>query len=339
MLKHRKMSISKNYSLDSAILGETTSINPHGVDGEVRKLDIIDQVLPPTTKISLTCNFGDLPAWLQDNVDILKGYRRPTFSYVKCAQSLFYIHNESINIWSHLVGAAAFLFLAFTTHFYVFSKHSTLGWLDFLVFYVFLLGAMICLGFSSTFHTLCCHSEKVCATWNRCDYVGIVTLIVGSFYPMVYYGFYCHNSLQILYLTLITVFGVATISVAVSSKFRSPRLRWFRTGLFLAMGLSAIVPLIHAIIIYGIHLCMDAISLKHLLIMGAIYVVGALIYGARIPERWYPGVFDIYGSSHQIFHFFVVTAALVHYYGVIQAMGYWHSQNHDCSTPPMKVAF
>ncbi|CAG8823835.1 7010_t:CDS:1, partial [Dentiscutata erythropus] len=42
------------------------------------------------------------------------------------------------------------------------------------------------------------------------------------------------------------------------------------------------------------------------------------------------------GSSHQIFHFFVVTAALVHYYGVIHAMGYWHSQNHDCSTPPMK---
>ncbi|CAG8745365.1 9316_t:CDS:2, partial [Cetraspora pellucida] len=46
-------------------------------------------------KNSLLCNFGELPLWLQDNCDILKGYRRPTFSYLKCAESLFYVHNES----------------------------------------------------------------------------------------------------------------------------------------------------------------------------------------------------------------------------------------------------
>ncbi|CAG8657865.1 6199_t:CDS:2, partial [Scutellospora calospora] len=46
-------------------------------------------------KTSLLCTFGELPLWLQDNRDILKGYRRPTFSYLKCAESLFYVHNES----------------------------------------------------------------------------------------------------------------------------------------------------------------------------------------------------------------------------------------------------
>jgi hypothetical protein len=47
------------------------------------------------TKVSLTCTFWELPSWLQDNKDIIRGYRRPTFSYLKCAQSLFYLHNES----------------------------------------------------------------------------------------------------------------------------------------------------------------------------------------------------------------------------------------------------
>ncbi|CAJ0897062.1 7203_t:CDS:2 [Entrophospora sp. SA101] len=235
----RKPSITSSSS-ETSISEETRSIES---DQNSKKFDSTNTTYSTTTidttaaKLSLTCNFGDLPAWLQDNKDILRGYRRPTLSYIKCAKSLFYLHNES--------------------------------------------------GFSSTFHALCCHSERVCANWNRCDYVGIVTLIVGSFYPMIYYGFYCNGLLQIIYLTSISIFGAATISVAVASKFRSPEFRWFRTGMFLSMGLSAIVPLAHALILYG-------------------------------------------ASSHQIFHFFVLAAASVHYYGVNQAMLYWHSFNHEC---------
>jgi adiponectin receptor len=87
-----------------------------------------------------------------------------------------------------LVGTIAFFLLGFITYFYVLAHQPNAKAWDFIVFYMFLFGAMICLAFSSAFHTLCCHSEKVCANWNRCDYVGIVTLIVGSFFPMMYYG-------------------------------------------------------------------------------------------------------------------------------------------------------
>ena len=38
---------------------------------------------------------------------------------------------------------------------------------------------------------------------------------------------------------------------------------------------------------------------------GIIYITGALIYILRIPEKYRPGKHDIWGSSHQIFHFFV----------------------------------
>lgn len=37
-----------------------------------------------------------------------------------------------------------------------------------------------------------------------------------------------------------------------------------------------------------------------------------MIYAARVPERFFPGRFDIMFHSHQIFHIFVVVAALIH---------------------------
>ncbi|KAL8457738.1 hypothetical protein ACS0TY_035558 [Phlomoides rotata] len=46
--------------------------------------------------------------------------------------------------------------------------------------------------------------------------------------------------------------------------------------------------------------------------MGLMYGVGAVFYVTRIPERWRPGVFDVVGHNHQIFHVFVVAATLPH---------------------------
>ncbi|CAG8439644.1 10898_t:CDS:2 [Ambispora gerdemannii] len=279
------MSNSKRSSSETTLQEETLSISPNSAGNKQEVNAAVEPCLP------LTCNFADLPSWLQDNRDILRGYRRPTFSYIKCAKSLLYLHNET--------GTIAFIVIAFTTYFSTLSNTSSVKWWDFLVFYCFLAGAMACLSLSSLFHTFCCHSEKVCADWNRCDYIGIVALIVS-------------------------------IVVAIAPTFRSPEFRWFRTGLFLSMGLSAIFPIAHAIALYGFHLSFDVISLKYMLVMGLFYVAGAVIYGFRVPERWFPGKFDIWGSSHQIFHVFVVSAALVHYHGVMSAMSYWHERNHEC---------
>ena len=46
---------------------------------------------------------------------------------------------------------------------------------------------------------------------------------------------------------------------------------------------------------------------------GYIYIQGAIIYMIRCPERCSPGKFDMCGASHQIFHFAVLTAAILHF--------------------------
>ena len=50
--------------------------------------------------------------------------------------------------------------------------------------------------------------------------------------------------------------------------------------------------------------------------MAFLYILGAVLYGLRIPERFLPGKFDLWFQSHQIFHVLVVFAAMVHYHGM-----------------------
>jgi adiponectin receptor len=62
------------------------------------------------------------------------------------------------------------------------------------------------------------------------------------------------------------------------------------------------------------------------MIGGVMYIVGAIIYMLRIPERWFPNRFDYFGASHQIFHFCILAAAMMHYYASLQA---FHNREHS----------
>jgi predicted membrane channel-forming protein YqfA (hemolysin III family) len=59
----------------------------------------------------------------------------------------------------------------------------------------------------------------------------------------------------------------------------------------------------------------------HCLSAAALLTTGQI----RWPERSFPGAFDIWGSSHQIFHVFVLLAAMTHLYGMAKAFDYHHT--------------
>ncbi|CAG8727844.1 7874_t:CDS:2, partial [Acaulospora morrowiae] len=120
------------------------------------------------------------------------------------------------------------------------------------------------------------------------------------------------------------------VFVALDLRFRTPSYRIFRTRLFFALGGSAFLPVLHVMSIYGVALTYDVIALKWMMITALLYVFGAVVYGTRMPESLFPGSFDIWGSSHQIFHSFVLAATLTNYYGVMQTMSFWHEKNHEC---------
>ena len=55
---------------------------------------------------------------------------------------------------------------------------------------------------------------------------------------------------------------------------------------------------------------------------GISYVVGALLYILRFPEKKFPRKFDYIGASHQIFHILVFIGALFHFMGSLDAYNY-----------------
>lgn len=179
-------------------------------------------------------------------------------------------------------------------------------------FLVFLCGAMFCLFSSSTCHLFSCHSHHLNIQLFRLDYIGITVMIITSFFPPIYYIFQCSPLWQIVYLGGITTIGAFTIATLLSPMLSSGKFRSYRTLLFVAMGLFGLVPAIHAVIVKW-NEPQRNITIAYELAMALSYLIGAVFYVSRIPERWRPGWFDLAGSSHQIFHVFVVMGALAHY--------------------------
>ncbi|KAF9347637.1 hypothetical protein BGX26_000896 [Mortierella sp. AD094] len=119
----------------------------------------------------------------------------------------------------------------------------------------------------------------------------------------------------------------------MQERFQIPQFRWVRAGLFLSLGLSGLAPVIHGIVLYGFPLAQKAAALNYMFCMGAAYVFGVLIYGSRTPECFFPGKFDNFGASHQIFHICVLIGCTVHFVGVTKAMSFWHNTDPYCAIP------
>jgi adiponectin receptor len=98
--------------------------------------------------------------------------------------------------------------------------------------------------------------------------------------------------------------------------------------MFVLMGLSAIAPIVHGLQLYGLDQMRNTVALDFVVTQGLLYIIGAYLYAARFPERISPGTFDIWGSSHQIFHVLVVLAATTHLIGMVKAFDYEHSQRN-----------
>ncbi|KAF2673524.1 putative hemolysin-III channel protein Izh2 [Microthyrium microscopicum] len=261
-----------------------------------------------------------------DNPAILSGYRPQSDSYLESFRSLFYLHNESVNVYSHLGGAIIFALLAPVVRRHFRSKeYKTASKEDLVAMSCFFLGAIGCLSFSGLFHLFSNHSDPIAKFGNQLDYLGIVLLIWGSFIPSILYGFQERTDLIKVYWTMITTIGLATAYASISPSFRTPEWRAFRAGLFISMGMSAVFPILHGAWLFGLHELDRHISLKWLLLEGVAYISGALLYAARTPEKYWPGNFDLFFSSHQIFHFLVLVAASSHLVGLIKAFHRKHT--------------
>lgn len=274
--------------------------------------------------------FTALPEWLRDNEFIHGGYRPPMSSFRGCFKSMFRLHNETWNIWTHFVGFLFFVVLVsgvywfgdFITGMFEDVEISKLPWSEQVMLSLFFSGAIVCMLCSTLFHVLHNHSREVNSLFSRLDYSGIAFLITGSSIPAYYYGFYCTWVAQYMHIAILVILCGVCITISMWSKFNKPKYRIFRFLVFVLFGLYGAVPFVHIYLRDGYRHAAHAYAMWGIVIMAAIYIGGGTLYAFRIPERFWPGRFDVWASSHQLFHVCVVTAALVHYDALLSMVKY-----------------
>lgn len=147
--------------------------------------------------------WDQVPHWQQDNCYIHGSYRSPSSSYQRSFASLFRIHNETVNIYTHLIPGLAALPGSMALFKILQPRYAQATRSDVFAFSCFFLGATACLSMSAIYHTISNHSPRVNKLGNQLDYVGIVLLISGSFIPSIYYGFWCDATLQKIYWAMV----------------------------------------------------------------------------------------------------------------------------------------
>lgn len=93
-----------------------------------------------------------------------------------------------------------------------------------------------------------------------------------------------------MYLTSIAILGLSSIFVSLWDKFSEAAWRPLRAGVFMTFGLSGIVPAIHFGFIEGWFNKVSQRNISWLVLMGMLYIVGAMMYAMRVPERFFPGM-------------------------------------------------
>ncbi|CAF9923806.1 hypothetical protein IMSHALPRED_006022 [Imshaugia aleurites] len=276
-------------------------------------------------------SWDEIPSWQQDNEYILSGYRQASGSFKTCFESLGYTHNETVNIHSHVIGAAIFLIAPPYTYRALYLRYPLATPADVFVFSTFSYGVSTCFVLSATYHIINNHSPKVQKFGNQLDYLGIVILMWGSTIPSIYYGFYCDPPLQKIYWANVSILATICIVATLHPRFRHPTIRPYRAAMYAGLGLSAVVFVVHGILLHGWTAQNRRMSVDWMGLMALFNLTGAVIYAARVPEKWRPLKYDIYGSSHQVLHVAVVLAGLAHMFGLFRAFDHLHTHGSVCA--------
>lgn len=176
------------------------------------------------------------------------GYRLQVRHYSECVRSMFHIHNETVNVWSHLVGFAAMLGLFV----YVLAHLEFTSTMDQFVFAIYFLGACAMFLLSTLYHLFNCHSHELCDNLLVCDYVGIFSMIFGSFISAMQISFFCFTSTRLMYQILFATLCVAGSVLVLLPRFKGEEFHKYRMLFFVITVGAAAFPLGHGMYLQGL---------------------------------------------------------------------------------------
>ncbi|XP_035440584.1 progestin and adipoQ receptor family member 4 [Spodoptera frugiperda] len=241
-------------------------------------------------------HWRDMPQHLQFNPYVLTGYR-PLQSWAGCVGSLFYFHNETINILTH--GVSLVYILAVLPGLLPWRSGPGAWFLSMC----HLLGALAPWCGSFLYHLFMNHTrgEQLYHRLLQLDMLGIwVSQSIGAI-PMVTATVYCAPA-PLRYLALAVYSLGSLIGLYKAMRAWSP---WERRLCFAA-------PFCMRVLLAGARAARlgggDPHAILHVFLQDAVSLGGGVIGAMHIPEKWFPGTVDRCLNSHNIMHVLVVLA-------------------------------
>ena len=219
---------------------------------------------------------------------ILSGYRANDITNWEIVQSLFQLHNESVNTWSHIIGSILLIWWLQDVSFNgIAGAGDTDAWLC-----AYFLSSLLVVHLTSVFfHLYLCKNAKtyiLTLALDNCGTMlgGLSIQFVGTWYGLREAPAYRTACLAIY----CTFFAIA------AGRF----LRWPNTSLFPSKTKIMVIffnqwhiAFLGFYFFAGWPKCT-----RDIYIWGWsgfwCFVLGLSIFSARIPERWKPGMFDIF---------------------------------------------
>lgn len=262
--------------------------------------------------------YEELPHPWRDNPYIRRGYRFCE-KYTDCVISVATIHNETCNIWTHLVGFMVMVFLAFF-HYPTTLSWTESNWSDKLTMITFLIASAKCLICSTVWHT--CNGISHAGQkqrWACVDYTGITVLIAASIITTEYCAFYANPRIQLTYISITAISGLCGAYFTWHPSFDTPEAKNKRVAFFVSFAAAGVMGFLHAGVLHGFA---NTYSFYFPVFKSLMfYAFGVIFYALFFPERFFPWkIFDYFGMSHNIWHICVFGGIYFHYAATVELL-------------------
>lgn len=164
--------------------------------------------------------YEEIPKWYQDNEFIRTGYRAPGLSWSQYISSTIQIHNETGNIWTHVLASGFFWTLTIYTALIDPTLKSTSSR---LMLCTYLTTSSTCFFGSVIFHTFMPKDANVYCSCMKTDMTGICLNVCATFLPIIHSSFYeCeHFWIRLIYFLAVIAVAYVVIRVAYTPQFTS----------------------------------------------------------------------------------------------------------------------
>eukprot|EP01114_Cavostelium_apophysatum_P005967 TRINITY_DN17154_c0_g1_i1.p1 TRINITY_DN17154_c0_g1~~TRINITY_DN17154_c0_g1_i1.p1 ORF type:complete len:304 (-),score=22.24 TRINITY_DN17154_c0_g1_i1:342-1253(-) len=267
-----------------------------------------------THLVDTWCNYRCIDSFLREE-HIQNGYRKSSFSISSSAKSIWQLHNQTLDIWSHLIGFL--VYVGISVDYFLHHSDGKVFSTDSLMFLLYVGGILACFLGSTAFHVFNNHSPRLHDFLLCVDQSAIVLVFGTTSLFLSYYGFYRFPQYQALSFARTCL--LCSILFAV---IFTPKLRRFRILALLLMFLSeGITVTWMAVVLDYWQLC------QRFMITYIFYFIGVVFYISKFPEFKFSGRVDLWCKSHTLWHLMIVFGAVNLYPLALEVFEYHRREN------------